>query len=264
MLVLSEVIEAFGGAGYVEDTGLPQLLRDSQVLPIWEGTTNVLSLDTLRALGLGRDTNQAGVSQVGMSQSQVGMSQSQVGMSQGQVGMSQGQVGMSQGEEGGLAPAHIRTGSGSDRVSDGTVVSGAVARPPGMSQDGDDVTNLIASEAHAFQAFKAAVTNCLQPARNSRLTDAVLIARSALDHAESWLGQAKDQTALESGARRFSMTLGRTMELALLIKHAQWSQDHEADGRATAAARRFAKSGIDLLVDHELADVRALFRWQAP
>jgi hypothetical protein len=44
------VLECFGGAGYVEDTGLPQLLRDSQVLPIWEGTTNVLSLDTLRAL----------------------------------------------------------------------------------------------------------------------------------------------------------------------------------------------------------------------
>lgn len=48
--VLSEVIESFGGAGYVEDTGLPLLLRDAQVLPIWEGTTNVLSLDTLRAL----------------------------------------------------------------------------------------------------------------------------------------------------------------------------------------------------------------------
>ncbi len=45
-----EAVEAFGGAGYVEDTGLPQLFRDSQVLPIWEGTTNVLSLDVLRAL----------------------------------------------------------------------------------------------------------------------------------------------------------------------------------------------------------------------
>jgi acyl-CoA dehydrogenase len=41
--VASEVLEAFGGAGYVEDTGLPALLRDSQVYPIWEGTTNVLS-----------------------------------------------------------------------------------------------------------------------------------------------------------------------------------------------------------------------------
>jgi acyl-CoA dehydrogenase len=45
--VVSEVIESFGGAGYVEDTGLPMLLRDTQVLPIWEGTTNVLSLDAL-------------------------------------------------------------------------------------------------------------------------------------------------------------------------------------------------------------------------
>jgi acyl-CoA dehydrogenase len=49
--VVSEALEAFGGAGYVEDTGLPMLLRDAQVLPIWEGTTNVLSLDALRALG---------------------------------------------------------------------------------------------------------------------------------------------------------------------------------------------------------------------
>ncbi len=48
--VASEALECFGGAGYVEDTGLPRLLRDAQVLPIWEGTTNVLSLDLLRAL----------------------------------------------------------------------------------------------------------------------------------------------------------------------------------------------------------------------
>jgi alkylation response protein AidB-like acyl-CoA dehydrogenase len=47
--VASEALEAFGGAGYVEDTGIPRLLRDAQVLPIWEGTTNVLSLDVLRA-----------------------------------------------------------------------------------------------------------------------------------------------------------------------------------------------------------------------
>ncbi|RCS29013.1 acyl-CoA dehydrogenase [Rhodanobacter denitrificans] len=54
--ICSEAIECFGGAGYIEDTGLPQLLRDAQVYAIWEGTTNVLSLDSLRALagdGLG-------------------------------------------------------------------------------------------------------------------------------------------------------------------------------------------------------------------
>jgi alkylation response protein AidB-like acyl-CoA dehydrogenase len=46
----SEILEAFGGAGYVEDTGLPRILRDVQVLAIWEGTTNVLALDALRAI----------------------------------------------------------------------------------------------------------------------------------------------------------------------------------------------------------------------
>ncbi len=48
--ICSEAMECFGGAGYIEDTGLPQLLRDAQVYAIWEGTTNVLSLDSLRAL----------------------------------------------------------------------------------------------------------------------------------------------------------------------------------------------------------------------
>jgi alkylation response protein AidB-like acyl-CoA dehydrogenase len=58
VMVTSEVLESFGGAGYIEDTGLPVLLRDSQVLPIWEGTTNVLALDTFRALGI-RTTSEA-------------------------------------------------------------------------------------------------------------------------------------------------------------------------------------------------------------
>lgn len=48
--LVSEALEAFGGAGYIEDTGLPQLLRNAQVLSIWEGTTNILSLDALRAI----------------------------------------------------------------------------------------------------------------------------------------------------------------------------------------------------------------------
>ncbi|WNG17832.1 acyl-CoA dehydrogenase family protein [Cystobacter fuscus] len=51
--VTSEVVEGFGGAGYVEDTGVPRLLADAQVLSIWEGTTNVLSLDALRAMARG-------------------------------------------------------------------------------------------------------------------------------------------------------------------------------------------------------------------
>uniref|UniRef100_A0A3P9KTU3 Acyl-CoA dehydrogenase family member 11 n=1 Tax=Oryzias latipes TaxID=8090 RepID=A0A3P9KTU3_ORYLA len=48
--VVSEGLESFGGQGYIEDTGLPTILRDAQVLSIWEGTTNVLSLDVLRCV----------------------------------------------------------------------------------------------------------------------------------------------------------------------------------------------------------------------
>ncbi len=46
----SEILESFGGAGYIEDTGIPKILRDAQVFSIWEGTSNVLSLDVLRVL----------------------------------------------------------------------------------------------------------------------------------------------------------------------------------------------------------------------
>jgi len=53
IVVASETLEAFGGAGYLEDTGMPRLLRDAQVLSIWEGTTNILSLDALRAMERG-------------------------------------------------------------------------------------------------------------------------------------------------------------------------------------------------------------------
>ncbi len=47
----SQLIESFGGAGYVEDTGLPRLLRDAHIQCIWEGTTTIMALDVVRALG---------------------------------------------------------------------------------------------------------------------------------------------------------------------------------------------------------------------
>jgi len=165
--VASEVLEAFGGAGYVEDTGLPVLLRDSQVLPIWEGTTNVLSLDTLRALG-----------------------------------------------------------------------------------DGPD----------AFAPLKNLVGDLFASVHDPTLLDLTRLATSALAHAENWRreAQAADRSVLEAGARRFALTLGRAIELALLIRHAQWSQDHEHDRHAIADARRFAYSGIDLIANHSLDDTREL------
>ncbi len=47
--VVSDCMEAIGGNAYIEESILPRLLRDAQVLPIWEGTSNILSLDVLRA-----------------------------------------------------------------------------------------------------------------------------------------------------------------------------------------------------------------------
>ena len=46
----SYAMEVLGGNGYVNDFVTNRLLRDAQVLPIWEGTENVLSLDVVRAL----------------------------------------------------------------------------------------------------------------------------------------------------------------------------------------------------------------------
>lgn len=45
---VSEAMELIGGNGYIEESPMPRLLRDAQVLPIWEGTTNILVLDALR------------------------------------------------------------------------------------------------------------------------------------------------------------------------------------------------------------------------
>ncbi|KAJ3407531.1 hypothetical protein CcCBS67573_g00696 [Chytriomyces confervae] len=47
---ISECMEALGGVGYIEGTGIGLALRDTQVNAIWEGATNVMSLDVLRVL----------------------------------------------------------------------------------------------------------------------------------------------------------------------------------------------------------------------
>jgi alkylation response protein AidB-like acyl-CoA dehydrogenase len=47
---VSEAMELIGGNGYIEEHPMPRLLRDAQVLPIWEGTTNVLVLDALHVM----------------------------------------------------------------------------------------------------------------------------------------------------------------------------------------------------------------------
>jgi alkylation response protein AidB-like acyl-CoA dehydrogenase len=156
--VASEALESFGGAGYVNDTGLPKLLADAQVLPIWEGTTNVLSLDALRAL----------------------------------------------------------------------------------------------KDEGVWEAFADEIASRLRAATDPRLQTPAKRSQAAVQHAERWLQATLDERpSLEAGARRFAMTLGRATELALLVDHAQWCLDQGKGERALAAARRFARSRIDLIEDED-------------
>ncbi|MER6405105.1 acyl-CoA dehydrogenase family protein [Streptomyces viridosporus] len=48
--VAVEAAECLGGNGYVEESGLPRLVRESPLNSIWEGAGNVQALDVLRAL----------------------------------------------------------------------------------------------------------------------------------------------------------------------------------------------------------------------
>ncbi len=48
--VVGEALECLGGNGYVEESGLPRLFRESPVNAVWEGSSTVQCLDVLRAL----------------------------------------------------------------------------------------------------------------------------------------------------------------------------------------------------------------------
>jgi putative acyl-CoA dehydrogenase len=48
--LVAEALECLGGNGYVEESALPRLYRESPVNSIWEGSGNVICLDVLRAL----------------------------------------------------------------------------------------------------------------------------------------------------------------------------------------------------------------------
>jgi len=142
---VSEIIEAFGGAGYVEDTGIPVLLRDAQVLPIWEGTTNVLSLDLL----LRADLN-AGL-----------------------------------------------------------------------------------------EALRARVTRACNGA-DAQLRNAAEAASQAVDRATAWHRATSDRDARQAGARVFTLTLGRALQLALLIEHGSALAPGADRATAIRMAQRFA------------------------
>jgi putative acyl-CoA dehydrogenase len=55
----AEALECLGGNGYVEETGMPRLFRESPLNSIWEGSGNVQCLDVLRAMAKSPDSVEA-------------------------------------------------------------------------------------------------------------------------------------------------------------------------------------------------------------
>ncbi|WUH90108.1 acyl-CoA dehydrogenase family protein [Streptomyces sp. NBC_00433] len=49
--VAAEALECLGGNGYVEESGMPRIFRESPLNSVWEGSGNVQALDVLRVLG---------------------------------------------------------------------------------------------------------------------------------------------------------------------------------------------------------------------
>jgi putative acyl-CoA dehydrogenase len=46
----AEALECVGGNGYVEESGMPRIFRQSPLNGVWEGSGNVICLDVLRAM----------------------------------------------------------------------------------------------------------------------------------------------------------------------------------------------------------------------
>ncbi len=48
--VTGDAMEIRGGCGYIEEWSDPRLVRDAHLGSIWEGTSNIVALDVLRAV----------------------------------------------------------------------------------------------------------------------------------------------------------------------------------------------------------------------
>ncbi len=60
-----EALECFGGNGYVEESGMPRLYRETPLASIWEGSGNVQALDVLRAMVKSPESVEAFANEVG-------------------------------------------------------------------------------------------------------------------------------------------------------------------------------------------------------
>src|SRR3954453_9527602 len=66
--MVAEALECLGGNGFIEDSGMPLLFRESPLNSIWEGSGNVNALDVLRALSREPEALNAWIPEVGLAQ----------------------------------------------------------------------------------------------------------------------------------------------------------------------------------------------------
>ncbi|CAM3772711.1 acyl-CoA dehydrogenase family protein [Nocardiopsis rhodophaea] len=64
----AETLECLGGNGYVEESGMPRLFRESPLNSIWEGSGNVAALDVLRAMAKQPESVEAFLTELGRAQ----------------------------------------------------------------------------------------------------------------------------------------------------------------------------------------------------
>ncbi|MCB2224565.1 MAG: acyl-CoA dehydrogenase family protein [Actinobacteria bacterium] len=62
--MVAEALECLGGNGYVEESVMPRLFRQSPLNGVWEGSGNVISLDMLRAMARSPESVEAFVDEV--------------------------------------------------------------------------------------------------------------------------------------------------------------------------------------------------------
>jgi putative acyl-CoA dehydrogenase len=65
----AEALECLGGNGFVEESNMPRLFRQSPVNGVWEGSGNVICLDVLRALSREPESIEAYWAEVGLADS---------------------------------------------------------------------------------------------------------------------------------------------------------------------------------------------------
>ena len=66
-MMVAEALECLGGNGFVEESGMPLLFRESPLNSIWEGSGNVNALDVLRALTREPEALEAWLVEVGQA-----------------------------------------------------------------------------------------------------------------------------------------------------------------------------------------------------